>query len=176
MISIIVAIDNKNGFAKNKEIPWYYKEDFQYFRKLTTGHICLMGKNTYQEINAIIGDKGIDSVLPNRDCYVLSSTLDNITNAMVVHSFGDFITTTSELATDQQIFIIGGKTVYDAGLKLADRVYVTHINKDFDCDTFFDVKYLYDHFPFSAIVKPANTPELEFKVYSKSKNQPILAN
>ncbi len=167
MINIIVAIDNKNGFAKNNIIPWYYTEDFQHFRKLTMNNICVMGRNTYEEIDIILSSKK-PSVLPGRICFVLSNTLDELPNAQVIKSMDEFkyVLDTVEQLKGKDIFFIGGKQLYDLALEFADNVYVTHINKDYDCDVFFNMDYVYNNYPVQYYL-PSTNDELTFKIYSK---------
>lgn len=167
MINIIVAIDNKNGFAKNNIIPWYYTEDFQHFRKLTMNNICVMGRNTYEEINIILRSKK-PSVLPGRICFVLSNTLDELPNAQVIKSMDEFkyVLETVDQIKNKEIFFIGGKQLYDFALEFADNVYVTHINKDYDCDIFFNMDYVHNNYPVQYYL-PSTNDELNFKIYSK---------
>jgi dihydrofolate reductase len=46
-IIIIAAIAKNNVIGKDNKIPWYIKEDFLHFKKLTTNHPIIMGKNTF---------------------------------------------------------------------------------------------------------------------------------
>ncbi|PPD55306.1 MAG: hypothetical protein CTY12_01485 [Methylotenera sp.] len=142
--SVIAAIDVAGGYAKNGKIPWYYSEDFKWFRKQTTGHICVMGRNTYEDINARLGDKAKESVLPNRQCFVLSTTLTDLPNATVVRTLSEVEKFSPD--TNIPIFIIGGGALFNMGVLLADTVVLTEINSDYNCDKFFPLSYLTDHF------------------------------
>jgi dihydrofolate reductase len=125
------------GFAKEGRIPWHYKEDFIHFKNTTMGNACVMGRNTYNEINEFLGEAALKSVLPGRTCYVISTTLIELPNATVIKSL-------DEITSD--VFVIGGAQLYEAALQVASTVYLTIINKNFSCDVFFDVQYVQEHF------------------------------
>lgn len=142
--AVIAAIDWQGGFAKHGKIPWYFKEDFQHFRKLTTGQICVMGKHTYEDINERLGEKAIPNVLPNRTSVVLSSTIKSLPNAIVFKSCEDLIDCVDQ--EERTVFFIGGERVFEEGLKIADEVYLTIIPNDYECDTFFPVDTIVANF------------------------------
>lgn len=160
-VSIIVAVDASGGFAKEQKIPWYYKEDFLHFRDITMGHTCLMGRNTYLEINERLGEKAKESVLPGRKCFVISNNLSTLPNATVVHSI-------SEVEYNNELFVIGGKTLFNDALDFAGTVYLTQINKDYDCDVFFNMKYLKEMYEI-VDQKPGVDPDLTFITYKRKK-------
>jgi len=158
-ISIIVAVDKRGGFAKQHKIPWYYKEDFAHFKKITIGHPCVMGRNTHAEINEKLGEKAHPSVLPGRTCYVVSTTLKELPNAAVVRSLND--------VPEDRMFVIGGKQLYDQALRVANTVYITHIGVDYQCDQFFDLDYVASNF--TAIEATATVSgELTFITYKRT--------
>lgn len=142
--TVIAAVDALGGYAKGGKIPWYYSEDFKWFRKQTTGHMCVMGRHTYDDINARLGDKAKESVLPNRQCFVLSTTLTHLPNATVIRSLSDVEQFSPD--TNIPIFIIGGGALFELGVTIADTVILTEINSDYDCDKFFPISYLTTNF------------------------------
>jgi len=76
--NIIVAMDNNRGIGFNNNLPWSFKEDMTYFKNLTKGagnNAIIMGKNTYHSLN---------KALPFRDNIVLSSTLQDVSDTIVV--------------------------------------------------------------------------------------------
>lgn len=142
--SVIAAVDILGGYARNGKIPWHYSEDFKWFKQQTTGHMCVMGRHTYEDINTRLGDKAKESVLPNRQCFVLSTTLTSLPNAIVIKSLEEV----EKFSPDPNIpiFIIGGGSLFEMGVRLADTVVLTEINSDYSCDKFFPMTYLTDHF------------------------------
>lgn len=143
--SVIVAVDLKYGFSKNNKIPWHYPEDLQHFRKLTQNGICVMGRHTYEEINTKMQERnlGNDSVLPTRQCFVLSNTLTSLPNATVIKSLTEL---EAHIPYDSHVFLIGGQSIFDVGLDVADIVHISKIFVDYDCDQFFDIDKLSKNF------------------------------
>tara|TARA_B100000787_G_scaffold161547_5_gene141502 strand:+ start:27539 stop:28087 length:549 start_codon:yes stop_codon:yes gene_type:complete len=136
-INIIVAICKNNGIGINNSIPWYYTSDLKKFKNLTTGNkknAIIMGKNTYQSIN---------KNLLNRDNLILSKTLiiDEKINDYTLKSFTnlDSLLNFTKTKTYEDIWIIGGNQIYELFLKknIVDKIYLTYINKSYDCDIFF---------------------------------------
>lgn len=132
-ISIIVAIAQNNAIGKNNQLLWHIPADLKRFKKITAGHTVVMGKRTLFSL-----PKG---PLPNRRNIVLSDTLTDCFGGgcETVHSLEEVFQKTSH---ETEVFIIGGGMVYQQFLPLADKLYLTIVEKDFDADTFFpDIDY-----------------------------------
>lgn len=145
--AVIVAMDQECGFSKDNKIPWYFTEDFKHFRKTTEGHICVMGRKTYDDINMRLGERASEQVLPNRTSIVLSSqslTRSKIRNAVTAKSWEEVFDITDR--EERTVFFIGGQQVFDEGLKLADLVYLTIIPGTYECDKQFDFDYVINNF------------------------------
>ena len=130
MISAIVAVDNNWGIGYNGDLLEHIPEDLKYFKALTTGHVVVMGRKTWDSLPT--------KPLPNRHNIVITRT------ALGQHDGADFwamnaTKTFMRLRKDQyEYFIIGGGTIYKELLSLCDRVYITKIYKDHDnVDTYF---------------------------------------
>ena len=121
MIRLIAAMDSKNGIAKNGGIPWDLPKDRQYFKQktLSKGVTILMGRKTYESI----GRK-----LPDRRNIVLSH--DKIPEVETVNSL-------DILQSLPDVWVIGGESVYQQTINIADELYLTVITGDFSCDKFF---------------------------------------
>lgn len=155
MISLIFAIDENNLIGKGNDLPWHYPEDLKYFKDVTTGKTVLMGLNTFYSIYNRIGKP-----LPKRNNLV--ATLDRniqIEGVTFIYDLISFLTKEHE----EEIFIIGGKQIYELSLPYADRLYITHINKTYDGDVYFP-KINYDAYN---IIKSINSGELTFNVYER---------
>ncbi len=134
IVSLIAAVDSKNGIGLNGIMPWgHIKEDMQFFRSTTTGYAVVMGRITFESLGC--------KPLPNRKNIVISSNINNelsdkYDNLFYEKSFEDTI---SKLLLERhnQIFIIGGESIYRKALDYADIIYLTHIDKDYSCDRFF---------------------------------------
>ena len=165
--AIIAAVDAEGGFGKDGKIPWYYPEDFRWFQSQTKGNICVMGKATYVEINEKNGEKGATSVLPDRKCFVISSTLDqaDVPNATVVSDLYAVDTLLSDEDIEKTVFYIGGEQVFTQALSRADRVLITAINATHGCDRFFPTHSLDKLFRVNKVYKSEHTNDLRFVEY-----------
>jgi dihydrofolate reductase len=151
-ISLIAAVDLDGGYAKAGKIPWYYSEDFKWFKFRTANAICVMGRTTYEDINERLGEKAKESVLPGRTCFVVSSTLESVDNATVVKSLLD-IEQHLELGDLRELCVIGGGRLFGEAVGIANLAYITVINKEHQCDAFFPVKQLMKNFKVSQTFK-----------------------
>src|SRR5437588_12952568 len=107
MISIIVAYANGRVIGKDGKIPWHLPDDIQHFKRITSGHIVVMGRKTFESIGR---------PLPQRRNIVLtSSTTLAPPGVEVVHNKYDV------LALDD-VFIIGGESIYRQFLEVAQRL------------------------------------------------------
>lgn len=132
IISLVAAVDSKNGIGLNGKMPWgHIREDMEFFRGLTTGSTVIMGRVTFESL----GNKP----LPNRKNIVISSTA----NVAYYFKYDNLFYESSlenallGLLSENQIFIIGGESIYKKAIDYADRIFLTHIDKDYHCDRFF---------------------------------------
>ena len=122
MISIIVAYANGRVIGKDGKIPWHLPDDIQHFKRITSGHIVVMGRKTFASIGR---------PLPHRRNIVLTSNKTHAPPGVeVVHHKDDV------LALDD-VFIIGGESIYRQFLEVAQRLYITEIALEIDGDAFF---------------------------------------
>ncbi|WP_300753451.1 dihydrofolate reductase [uncultured Brachyspira sp.] len=132
IVSLIAAVDLKNGIGLNGIMPWgHIKEDMQFFRSTTTGYPVVMGRVTFESLGG--------KPLPKRKNIVISSNIDNEVKYDNLFYDTSFENALSKLLLEKynQIFIIGGESIYKKALDYADRIYLTHIDKDYNCDRFF---------------------------------------
>jgi dihydrofolate reductase len=133
MINAIFAVDFNGGMGFNGSLPWPHNaEDLQYFKTLTTGHVVVMGRKTWD-------DPKMPKPLPNRTVYV--ATHRPVTYAMPFS--GDVKEKLLEIEkthTDKQIFVIGGPDLIEAAKPILDRIYLTHIKGSYKVDTRIYVK------------------------------------
>ncbi|MDT8337455.1 MAG: dihydrofolate reductase [Candidatus Izemoplasmatales bacterium] len=155
MISMIFAMDPTGLIGKNNDLPWNYPEDLQYFKYITLNKTVLMGVITFESIVS-----RLNKPLPNRKSIVAS--LDNFSypGVEVISDLISFL----KAPHKEEIFVIGGKTVYELALPYADKLYITHIKKVFEGDTYLDI----DLSNFK-LVKADDNEELTFSVYERIK-------
>ena len=127
MISIIVAVASNNAIGMNNELLWHIPDDMKRFKKLTLGHCLIMGKNTWYSLPR--------RPLPGRTNIVLTDDpCECLDDCVTAYSSEDAL---AKCEKGKEVFIIGGGSVYRQFLDRAERMYITHVHKDFDADTFF---------------------------------------
>jgi len=128
MIAIIAAIDKNNALGFKNKLLFYLPDDLKRFKALTTGHTVVMGRKTFDSL-----PKG---ALPNRRNIVLSrSTQLQLPGAEVYASLEEALKHCEE---DEQVFIMGGASVYKQAMPLADRLYMTEIDAEaIEADVYF---------------------------------------
>lgn len=155
MFSLIVAIGPHNIIGKGNDLPWYYPDDLKYFKKTTLNKAVFMGYNTFLSIYNRLGKP-----LPKRTNYVLTFEETLPGGGIPIHDL-------KELPTDEEIFVIGGKTIYELMLPKCERLYITHINKEYDGDVYFP-PINYEEYDLIS-KEDALEGELSFCVYEKKK-------
>lgn len=150
--AVIVAVDLMGGFSKAGKIPWHYGEDFMWFQSITNEHICVMGRTTYDDIDKKMGDRGADEVLPGRECYVITSKPLERFNAIPISSIEALAEYRTEHNALKTVFFIGGERIYKESVLMVDEAYITVINTIVDCDRFFPVEYVAEHFKTTSTV------------------------
>ena len=161
MLSIIVAIARNGVIGRGNQLPWHLPADLKYFKETTTNKTVLMGKNTYESIVGYLGH-----ALPNRKNIVLSDTPINNPEITTIYSIDEAIT----LAQDDDIFVIGGRMVYQTFLPLVDKLYITWVESDIDGDVFFPDIDFTKFTEISAVKHPkdSKTPhDLTFTIYER---------
>ncbi len=125
-LALIVAIAKNGVIGKQNTLPWNIPEDLALFKKTTIDSVVIMGKHTFESIGR---------PLPKRITIVVSSTLKPRSDLHIVQTLSQAI----ELAKTFQkpIFIIGGKRIYEESLNIVDTMYISHIKKAYEGDTYF---------------------------------------
>lgn len=126
-ISIIVAIAENLAIGKDNLLLWHISEDLKRFKKLTTGHTLIMGRNTFLSLP--------NGKLPNRRHIVISDQQgETFEGCEMATSIEEAV----QLAGDgDECFVIGGGMVYRQFLPLAGKLYLTQVQASFEADTFF---------------------------------------
>ena len=126
-ISLIVAMANNRAIGLNNRMPWHLSADLKRFKQLTMGHPIIMGRLTFEAIGKPLPGRTNIIVSRNPAYQQEGCVIENSLAAAINHG--------CRLA--DEIFIIGGATLYETGLPLVDHLYLTLINQDFEGDTFF---------------------------------------
>ncbi|AYV78211.1 MAG: thymidylate synthase [Edafosvirus sp.] len=150
-MELIVAVDKSWGMAKDGTIPWKFSNDMKYFMNVTKTvqdtnkqNIVIMGRKTWESLP----EK--HRPLTGRINIVISTTMNNNNaNYYVVNSFENAV----KMSLDhyftnkvEKIFVIGGSNVYEEALQsiLLQKVHVTYINQNYQCDLQFPKKLLFE--------------------------------
>ena len=127
MISIIAAVARNRAIGYENKLIYWLPNDLKRFKALTTGHTIIMGRNTFLSL-----PKG---ALPNRRNIVLTRSQKAFPGCDVYASLEDAL---AHCDKDEDVYIIGGASVYRQALPLADRLCLTEINDTPEkADTFF---------------------------------------
>jgi dihydrofolate reductase len=109
--------------GQGTKIPWHLPEDFRWFKRMTTGHIVVMGRTTFASIG---------KPLPNRETIVLTRSAFHHPGVRTVSELSQ-IDLASEART---VFICGGAQVYALALPLCSDLYLTLVNRLVEGDVF----------------------------------------
>jgi dihydrofolate reductase len=130
MFNIIVAIAENNCIGKGNDLPWNIPEDLKHFKEITAGKTVLMGSKTFESIMGRIGKP-----LPNRKNVVVGRD-PNYKVPEGVLFFNDLDIALDNLK-DEDLFIIGGASIYKQTLDRVDKLFITHVHQTVDGDAFF---------------------------------------
>lgn len=124
MIHAIASIDKNRGIGFRNKLLWRLPADMQRFVSLTTGHIVIMGRMTYESIG---------HALPNRHNIVISNSIACLSDAVTFRTVEQAIHAAKVRAKqcNCEIFIIGGQSIYKQCLPYCDQLDLTIIDKSF---------------------------------------------
>lgn len=126
-ISLIVAMAQNRVIGLDGQMPWHLSADLKKFRQITTGYPIIMGRITHEAIGR---------PLPNRTNLIVTHNKNyQAQGCLVFHDLNAALHHAASLA--DQVFIIGGSTLYEALLPVADTLYLTEIHRDIEGDTYF---------------------------------------
>ncbi len=163
-MNLIVAADRNWGIGKNNGLLASLPTDMKYFREHTTGKVVVMGRKT---LESMPGGKR----LPKRVNYVLTANEDYVAEGChIVHSEYELFDSLSRYRPDD-VFLIGGGSLYRRFYRYCNRLYVTKIDADLDADTFIPD---FDEDPDYEIISESdpvteNGLTYRFVVYQKTK-------
>lgn len=127
-ISLISAIAKDRGIGYQNKLLVHLPPDLQHFKAITKGHMVIMGQTTYESMG---------KALPNRENIVLTKDKNWRTDdAKVMYSIEEAIDYAKQAGNDE-IFFIGGASIYAQSIKFADKLYLTLIDQTWPADTFF---------------------------------------
>jgi len=125
-LSIIAAMDRNRLIGNNNQLPWHLPADLQFFKRTTLGKPILMGRKTFDSIGRPLS--GRRNVIISRNPNYQAAGCD------VVHSIEEALKLVKE---SEEVMLIGGAMLYEQALPLAQRLYLTLIEAEFEGDAWF---------------------------------------
>jgi dihydrofolate reductase len=128
-MNIIVAVDKNWAIGKGNNLLVRIPADQKYFRETTTGKVVVMGRKTLESFPN-------GQPLKNRTNIVLTRDKNYRTDAIVVHTIEELHEKLKDYDTND-VYVIGGETIYRQLLPECDTAYITKVDFAFDADTYF---------------------------------------
>ena len=125
-ISAICAMSENRVIGKNNQLPWHLPADLLHFKKITMGKPILMGRKTYESIGRPLPGR-INIIMTHHTHY-------QATGCVIAQSIEKALAAAKEY---DELFIIGGATLYQALMPLTQRIYMTKIYEHIEGDTYF---------------------------------------
>ncbi len=139
--SIIVAIDEENGIGRDGDLPWRLPEDLKYFSRVTKKaakgkqNAVIMGRVTWESLPPAHQplDERVNMVLTSQSDYILPDNVEKFSSMTKALEWA------RKSRKIDKIFVIGGGRVFEEAVfhKDCEKMYITTIYDEFDCDTFF---------------------------------------
>lgn len=127
-ISMIVACAQNMAIGKDNDLIWHISEDLKHFKRTTMDHTVIMGRRTWDSLPK--------KPLPGRHNIVLThdNNFQTMENVSVARSINDVF---NLLEPNEEAFVMGGATLYQAFMPFASRLFITWVHKDFEADVYF---------------------------------------
>lgn len=148
IISLIAALAGNRAIGKDNKLLWHISEDLKRFKRLTSGHPVIMGRKTFESIG---------KPLPNRTNIIITRDPGYTADGCVVVNSLEKAIEEAKKVEAEELFIIGGAQIFNQSLPIADKLYLTLVEGDFDGDVFFP-----DYSEFNTIVHQENKKENGF--------------
>lgn len=127
-LSIIAAIGQNNELGINNQLIWHLKKDMKFFKETTINNKIVMGRKTFESL---------PKLLVNREHIILTKQNINLPNVKIFHDISSFLKAYENL--DEEIFNIGGQSIYKELLEYADKLYLTEIEATSKADAYFPI-------------------------------------
>ena len=155
-LSIIACVGKNLELGYNNDLIFHIKEDMKYFKDITLNHIVVMGRKTFESLPGILKD---------RKNVVISRNNNFPSDVEVYSSIEEFMEKYKDY--QDEIFVIGGASIYKQFLDYCDKIYLTEVDCSKDADVYFPKfnKDLYD----KEIIKSSESKTLkyDFVVYRR---------
>lgn len=157
MIRMIWAMDENHLIGNGNLIPWHIKEDLQYYKAKTKGQTVLMGDVTYFSLKGYYKDKP----LPYGKIYVATTNKElKLTDATIIYNVDDLLKN-----NDEDIWIVGGATIYKLSLPYANELYISFIKGKHEGDRYFPEFNFNDY----SLIWENDTEKVRYTIFKKVK-------
>ena len=170
MIISILNCDKEYGIGKKNGLLFSLKEDMAFFRRTTLNHVVAMGENTLLSFPN-------QKPLKNRTNIVLSADKDhNYEGVVNVHTFEEFLKIVAKYAQNEDVYIIGGASMYRQTLEYVDFVYLTKVDAIGGAEVFFVNIDADKRFEIVSESEPIQDGDymIKFVTYRNKEKKPIL--
>ena len=170
MIISILNCDKEYGIGKKNGLLFNLKEDMAFFRRTTLNHVVAMGENTLLSFPN-------QKPLKNRINIVLSADKDhNYEGVVNVHTFEEFLKIVAKYAQNEDVYIIGGASMYRQTLDYVDFVYLTKVDAIGGAEVFFVNIDADPRFEVVSESEPIQDGDymIKFVTYRNKEKKPIL--
>jgi dihydrofolate reductase len=134
-ITIVAAIAANGVIGRGGDLPWRLPADLRHFKKLTYGHVLVMGRRTYESIGHPL--PGRTTVVVTRRATTVQRPITDPSAEAVVTADTVQAALARALEIDDEFFVVGGAQVYAAALEMADRMVLTLVDDNPEGDTWF---------------------------------------
>jgi dihydrofolate reductase len=135
IISLIVAMDEARGIGAGNQILWHLSDDLKRFKSLTMGHHVIMGRKTYESIGRPLPGRTTIIITRNPNYQAADGAKANV-QVSLARSLEQALAM-AQAAGESEAFVIGGGEIFAQALPLAERIYLTTVQAQFECDVFF---------------------------------------
>ena len=170
MIISILNCDQKWGIGKKNGLLFSLPKDMEFFRKTTLNHVVCMGENTLLSFPK-------SKPLKNRINIVLSKDIThNYEGVINVHDYDEFLRMIAKYGENEDVFIIGGASIYNQTLPYVDLVYLTKVEADGGAEVFFTNLDEHPDFELIEESEPIQDEEqiIRFTTYKNNNKRKIL--
>ena len=139
-VEAILAVDANNGLAKNGKIPWKSKTDMEFFKNKTTNNIIIMGSKTLLSLPKSMPLKNRENIILTNNKEKYSNLYANIETPIKFLNLEEVLNCLKDFNNfdKKTIYIIGGNEIYNLLIPYCSTIWLTKLNKSYDCDLFFN--------------------------------------
>ena len=150
-LSIIACVGKNLELGKGNDLVFHIKDDMKYFKEVTLNHVVVMGRKTFESLPSPLKDR--------KNVVITKSNVKLPDGVLKYSSIEEFLDSYKDYK--DEIFIIGGASIYRQFIDLCDKLYLTEVDKSVDADVYFPEfnKKLYE----KEIVKEGESNNLNYK-------------